>query len=69
MNGVNMASPIMLEAMEGGGGAWAILGTAAAAAVGVALSSHAPKTVQTTPSVSSPPTNQNAPTQAPDGIY
>jgi hypothetical protein len=50
MNGVNMASPIMLKAMESSGsGAWTIIGSAALAAVGVALSSHSNSTNNAAP--------------------
>lgn len=62
MNGFNMASPIMLKALESGGGGWTILGSAALAAVGVAISSQrsrpAPENaLATTSSVSAPTTS------------
>jgi len=64
MNGFDMASPITLKALEGGGGGWTILGSAAIAAVGFALSSHTQKA-----NVATASTQSVAVQQAPEGIF
>jgi hypothetical protein len=55
MNGFNIASPIMFKAAESSGSGWAVLGSAAVAAIGVALQSQTAKTESTvTPSAPAP---------------